>query len=54
MHLSKKYVSKEKNRLNALNQKVAIGADWETFARLLVIQQKRKVNLKKVLTYELG
>ena len=41
-------------RLNVWNQKVAIRADRETFARLLLIQQKRKVNLKEVLTYELG
>ena len=34
-------------RLNVSNQKVAIRADRETFARLLLIQQKRKVNLKK-------
>ena len=41
-------------RLNVLNQKVSIRADRETFARLLLIRQKRKVNLKEVLTYELG
>ena len=40
--------------MNVSNQKVAISADRETFARLLLIQQKRKVNLKEVLTYELG
>ena len=41
-------------RLNVSNQQVAIGADRETFARLLLMQQKRKGNLKEVLTYELG
>ena len=60
MHLSRKIVSvllkrkKKPVRLNVSNQKVAIRADRETFARLLLIQQKRKVNLKEVLTYELG
>ena len=60
MHLSRKIVSvllkrkKKTVRLNVSNQKVAIRADRETFARLLLIQQKRKVNLKEVLTYELG
>ena len=29
-------------------------ADRENFARLLLTQQKREVNLKEVLTYELG
>ena len=53
MHLSRKIVSvllkrkKKTVRLNVSNQKVAIRADRETFARLLLIQQKRKVNLKK-------
>ena len=41
-------------RLNVSNQQVAIGADRETFVRLLLMQQKRKGNLKEVLTYELG
>ena len=60
MHLSRKIVSvlskrkKRTVRLNVLNQKVAIRADQETFARLLLIQQKRNVNLKEVLTYGLG
>ena len=40
-------------RLNVSNQKVAIRADRETLTKLLLIQQKRKVNLKVVLTYEL-
>ena len=59
MHLSRKIVSvllkrrKKLVRCNVSNQKVAIRADRETFARLLLIQQKRKVNLKDVLTYEL-
>ena len=47
------FEKEKKNRLNVLNQKVAIYADRETFARLLLIQQKCKVNLKEVLTYEL-
>ena len=41
-------------RLNISNQKVAIRADRETFARLLLIQQKHRVNLREVLAYELG
>ena len=47
---------KEKNtvKLNVLNQKVATRVNWGTFARLLLIQQKYKVNLKEVLAYELG
>ena len=40
--------------MNISNQKVAIRADRETFARLLLIQQKRRVNLREVLAYELG
>ena len=55
MYLSRKIVSillkrKKTVKLNVLNQKV-ICADQETFARLLLIQQKRKVNLKEILTY---
>ena len=40
--------------MNISNQKVTIRADRETFARLLLIQQKRRVNLRGVLAYELG
>ena len=40
--------------MNVSNQQAAIRADRETFARLLLMQQKRKGNLKEVLTYELG
>ena len=42
------------NQIECFNQKVAIRTDQETFARLLLIKQKSKVNLKEVLTYELG
>ena len=35
-------------------QKIAIRAERETFARLLSIQQKRNVDLREVMRYELG
>ena len=36
------------------NKEVAIASDRETFARLLIIQQKRDVSLKEVMKYELS
>jgi len=46
-------VKKKTSTMKVNGQKIAIRADRETFARLLSIQQKRNVDLREVMRYEL-
>ena len=43
-----------KKKVSTKNCTVAVKADRQTFARLIAIQQRRDVDLKEVLTYELA
>ena len=45
---------KKTSIMKVKEQKIAIRADRETFARLLSIQRRRNVDLREVMEYELG